>query len=339
MGLGHSPVLRLHVVAVERQLLLSSPVRGNLRGTGATQAGFLEMLLNLLAARAVRLQVLARISLDLWRAILPDLQFVTELLDAPGKLGSIYSGPVLLGPIELLRLDCPEFPITRFRHVEENGMGVQLRRGVAVDRTRRVVLELRYRPIVRVLGSSVAPHTRLDVRLHLVDGDTNGLPMRLSHSLIASHKRGERHALWRGKRCVPSCSVAHRLDRLAVAGLVLVRKPLLDQLLAGAWMPAFGHPSEVVLTHLALQPEVRRKAALPLPANILVLRVIGLSAAGKFLRVIPLRLSRTQRTRDGEHQSKYGISPTTDSAWPCTAALPLSRSRSPWPVCKAEAMS
>ena len=134
MGFSHSPVLRLHVVAVERQLLLSSPVRRDLRGAGATQAGFLEVFLNLLAARAVRFQVLARVTLDLRCAVLPGLQVITELSHTPRKLGSIHRGTVLLRTIELLRLNRTEFSITRFRHVEEDqAIAVELAQGLEAN--------------------------------------------------------------------------------------------------------------------------------------------------------------------------------------------------------------
>ena len=316
VGFGDGPVLRLHRAAIDGQLLLSSPVRGNLRGSGATQACFLEMFLNLLAARAVGFQVLARIPLNLGCAILPDLQFVPELSHAPGKLGLIHGGSVLLGAVQLLRLDRAEFSVSRFRHVEEDDMGMQLRRGVAVNRPCGVVLELRSGPITRVLRWIVAAHSCLNVRLHLVDGNADSLAMCFPHPFVASNEGSHRHTLGRRECRVPCGSVAHGLDRLAVGGLVLMRKPLLDQLLAGSWVPAFRHPREVDLMHLAPQPEIRGETALPLAANVLLLGVVRLRTAGELLPVIPLSLPRTQRTRDGEHQSKYGISPTADSAWP-----------------------
>src|SRR5688500_2612561 len=100
--------------------------------------------------------------------------------------------------------------------------------------------------------------------------------------------------------------MAHRLDGPAVGRLVLVRNPLLNQLFSGARMLTFRHPRKIVCADLAPEPEVRRKSPLPLTADVLFLRIVGLCAAGEFLRVIPLRLARTQRTRDSEHQSKYG---------------------------------
>src|SRR5262245_55596432 len=98
--------------------------------------------------------------------------------------------------------------------------------------------------------------------------------------------------------------MAHRLHRLAVGCLVLLWKPLVDQLLAGAWVLTFGHPREVFWAYLARQPKVLSEAALPFTAYVLALGVVRLRAAGELLHVIPLRLSRTQRTRDSKHQSK-----------------------------------
>ena len=85
----------------------------------------------------------------------------------------------------------------------------------------------------------VAAHSRLDVRFHLVDRDANGFSMRLSHALVTSDECGQRNALGRRERRIPPRPVAHRLDGLAVGCLVLVRKPLLNQLLSGARMLAF----------------------------------------------------------------------------------------------------
>src|ERR687892_414368 len=89
-------------------------------------------------------------------------------------------------------------------------------------------------------------------------------------------------------------------------------------------MLTFRHPRKIVCADLSPEAEVRRKSTLPLTADVLFLRVVGLCAAGEFLRVISLRLARTQRRRDGEHQSKYGICSTAESAWARADALLLS---------------
>src|SRR5215510_1297709 len=94
-------------------------------------------------------------------------------------------------------------------------------------------------------------------------------------------------------------------------------------------MLAFRHPREVVGTHVALEPELRGEPPLPLASDMFLLRVVRLRAACEFVPVVPLRLGRTQGTRDGEHQSKYGMCSTAESAWRRVDAGVLSRARGP----------
>src|SRR5438105_6851803 len=98
--------------------------------------------------------------------------------------------------------------------------------------------------------------------------------------------------------------MSHRLHRLSIGGLVQVRQSLVDQLFFSERVAAFGEPGKVFRTNVSPKAEVLGKTALPLTADMVALDVIRLRAAGELFAVILLRLARTQRTRDGEHQSK-----------------------------------
>jgi len=78
-----------------------------------------------------------------------------------------------------------------FGDIKDNGMGVELRSGVAVHRAGGVVLELgRYEP-PGPLGGVVAADPRLRVPLQLGERGGHRLPVSQAHTLIAANKCGE----------------------------------------------------------------------------------------------------------------------------------------------------
>ena len=72
--------------------------------------------------------------------------------------------------------------------IEDDRMGMELRRGVAFDRTAAVMLELGDSPCARRLCRDVAADPRLRVLLHLVERDRHTLPMGLSHPVVAANQ-------------------------------------------------------------------------------------------------------------------------------------------------------
>src|SRR6266545_8390082 len=100
--------------------------------------------------------------------------------------------------------------------------------------------------------------------------------------------------------------MAHRSSRFAVVCLVRMGKALLDEFLARPGMPAFREPRELIGTDLPFKPEVLGQPALPLPADVFTLGVVGLRTARELLGVISLRLAGAQRLGDRKHHSKYG---------------------------------
>src|ERR1700686_4022010 len=87
--------------------------------------------------------------------------------------------------------------------VEDNGMGMKLRRRVAIDRPGGIVIEGGGDEFPRRLRGMHIADPRLRVPLKFLKRYANALPMGLSHPVIAAHKRGERYRLRRGKRGVP----------------------------------------------------------------------------------------------------------------------------------------
>ena len=85
-----------------------------------------------------------------------------------GKLRLIDRRAVLLGPIDLLRLDCPDVATLRLGHIEKHNMRVQLRSGIAVYRSSAIVLELAATQFPVVSGAMISAHPGLDEMLHLV---------------------------------------------------------------------------------------------------------------------------------------------------------------------------
>jgi hypothetical protein len=89
-----------------------------------------------------------------------------------------------------------------------------------------------------------------------------------------------------------------------MGGLVRVGQSLIDQLFFTERVTTFREPGEVFGTNISPRAEVLGKTALPLTVDVVALGVIRLRTAGELLDVVLLRLARTQRARDGEHQSK-----------------------------------
>ena len=71
-----------------------------------------------------------------------------------------------------------------FGHVEDDDMGVELRRGIAVNRSGSVMLEGRGHKLAGLLRLTDVAHPRLGVALELGQRDLNTLPVRLPHALV-----------------------------------------------------------------------------------------------------------------------------------------------------------
>jgi hypothetical protein len=76
-------------------------------------------------------------------------------------------------------------------------MGVELRRGVAVDGPSGVVLEGRGGELARRLRRLNVADPRLGVPLQFAKSYPNTIAVRLAHPVVSSDKSGQRHGLRR----------------------------------------------------------------------------------------------------------------------------------------------
>ena len=104
-------------------------------------------------------------------------------------------------------------------HIEDDGVGVELRRGIAIDGTRGVMLELRGDELAGGFGGMVAADPGLRVPLQFVQSDVDGLAVRLADPVIAADKSGQRNGLRRGKGGIPTGAMLDGRDGLSVRAL------------------------------------------------------------------------------------------------------------------------
>ena len=152
----------------------------------------------------------------------------------------------LLRREEALRLDGAGLAVVALGHIEDDGMGMELWRNIAIDRAGRIVLELGGDELARGFGRMIPADAGLRVVFELVEGDADALAMRFADTVVAADKRGERDRFGRGKGRIPPGPVLHRLDGLTVGILILVGRSLAHKLLAGLRMLALAEFREVL---------------------------------------------------------------------------------------------
>ena len=274
----------------------------DLGGAGALAADLFELCSDLGTARARRLQVLPAVAFDLRLAVLSALDFVAQTLQPGSKLGPVDRRRECLRLEQTTLLQRVRVAVFALSHIENDNVGVELRRGVAVDRTGSVVLKGRRYELAGLLRLAHVPHARLGVPLELGQGYSNTLPMRLTHPLVAAHQRRQRNRLRRGDRRVPAGPVANRSDLLTVPVLIGSRRLVPDHLLLGEWVLAFAQPGEMLRADLALQTKLGGKLALPLAVTLLTSApVVGLLGR-KFTRVVRPCLGSRQRLGHRHHR-------------------------------------
>ena len=129
-------------------------------------------------------------------------------------------------------------------------MGVELRRGVAVYRPGGVVLEGRGDEFACRLRRVDVADPRLGVPSPTRTGrHADAFPMRLSHTLIAADKGGERNRLRRGERSIPTGAVLHARHFLAEFALVGFGNLMANELRFRVRVLAFGQPGEVLIAN------------------------------------------------------------------------------------------
>src|SRR5208282_516289 len=193
-------------------LFVAGVVGGDLRGLRPAEAAFGHSFLDLLAAGTGSVQVLLRIAFDLRCTSLPCLDFIAEIAKLIGQFRLIDSGRELLAVEETLRLDGARGTILALGHIEDDGMGVKLGSGVAIDRAGGVMLELCRYEFAGGFGGVVAADPRLGVPLQLGDSSGHCLPMGFSHPLIAANQCRQGNGLCGGERRVPTGPMLDWLD-------------------------------------------------------------------------------------------------------------------------------
>ena len=93
----------------------------------------------------------------------------------------------LLRSEEALRLNRARLAIVALGDVENNRVGMQLRRNIAIDRARGIVLELGGDKLARGLGRMIAADASLRVVFELVEGNADAFPMRFPDAVIATN--------------------------------------------------------------------------------------------------------------------------------------------------------
>src|SRR5947209_13639142 len=118
--------------------------------------------------KAFRIQIVFGVALDVWRMIGAALDSIAELPELRFQFVLINGSPHGLDPEELIRLQRTGLAGVIFGHVEHDHVCVQVRSGVAVYRTRGVVLERGGNPFAGGLRSEVAAHPRLNIMFDFI---------------------------------------------------------------------------------------------------------------------------------------------------------------------------
>ena len=163
-----------------------------------------EVLTNLLAARTGGVEIFLCVSLNLRGAAPPGRNLVTELAQSVGQLGLIDGRGKLLRGEEALRLDGARLAVVALGDVENDRVGMQLWRDIAIDRAGRIVLKLGGDKLARGLGRMIAADAGLRVVFELVERNADALPMSFANAFIAADKRGERDRFGRGECRIPA---------------------------------------------------------------------------------------------------------------------------------------
>src|SRR5580698_4899639 len=203
-------------------LAVTGRVRSDLGSFLPRAARAFEVFTNLLASGAGCVEIFLCVSIDLWSTAPPCRDFVTKLSEAVSQLGLIDRRGKLLGGEEALRLDCARLAIVALRDVENDRVSMQLWRDIPIDRTGGIVLKLGRDKSARSFGRMIAADAGLCIVFELLQRNADALPMSFSDAFIAADKRGQRDRFRRGECRIPSRSMLHRLDGLAVGILIFI---------------------------------------------------------------------------------------------------------------------
>src|ERR1700676_1416305 len=105
-----------------------------------------QMIFDLFTPRTGSLQIFLRVAADFRLSMLAALQFVAQLSETQCQLGSVDGRGVALGHEHLVRLQSSHLfsvfgAVLPLGHIEDHGMGMKLRRRIAIYGPRGIVLE------------------------------------------------------------------------------------------------------------------------------------------------------------------------------------------------------
>jgi hypothetical protein len=209
-------------------LPVSGVMGGDLRGLRPAKAAPCDGFFDLLAARTGRFKVLGGVALYVGSATLSSLNLVAKIAKPEGQLRLIDGGGELLGIEEPARLQSAGRTIGEFGHVEDYGMGMELRSGVPIDRAGGVMFELCGNKFAGGLGGIVAADPGLRIPLQLRERDGHGLPVGLTHTIVATNQRGKRDGFGCRERRVPPRTMFDRLHSGSVSSRVFLSLAMLD---------------------------------------------------------------------------------------------------------------
>ena len=281
---GHLFMRCQHLGGREGLLTIARRMCGDLRGLWSLETGALHLLFDLLRAWARRVKVRLRIALYFRCAALAWLDLVAQLAKVMGQHRLIDGGRIVLRLKECPLLDGARRTVLALGDIEDDGMRVELGRGVAVHRPSAVSCSNFAAMNLPVCSAGLLPPIRACVYFSkLFKCCRHGGTVSLFHALVATHERGQRDGLGRGKGCIPPGAMLDRLRHAAVCVGVLLPFPVLHHLLFGLGM--LGLRSNGRTPAEQTSPDKPREAAsLPChsPFHGVVLLVVALGIAGVF---------------------------------------------------------
>ena len=178
-----------YLARAEDFLPVASRVGSDLSCFLAVVADCLQIVANLLAARAGCIQVVLCLPFNLWRPTTSAFHLIAKLPQTVGQFGLVYGGRKLLRLKEAARLQGARLSIFTFSDVKNHRMGMKLWRGVTVNRTCGVVLKFGDDRLAGGLCWVIASDPRLGVSLQLVQSNSDTLTVGYPDAMVAAHER------------------------------------------------------------------------------------------------------------------------------------------------------
>src|SRR5271165_5758643 len=185
--LGHRLVTALHFFVADIDLGVPRSVGGDFCGFGPTDTLLVQVLFDLLPAWAAGFQILLGVALDLRCSVWALLNFISQLFQAQREFRSINGSRILLGAIQLMRLQSTGIAVFSLGDVEDDHMGVKLGGGISVYGTATVMLKFRGSPSASCFGLMVPTNARLNVAFQLVKRHADRFAVGHAHAFISAH--------------------------------------------------------------------------------------------------------------------------------------------------------